>query len=197
MKKGKAIIFSAPSGSGKTTLVHEIMRRLPYPFAFSVSATTRPPRSHEKDGIDYFFLSIDEFQKKVKEQAFIEWEEIYPGIFYGTLKSEVERLWNEGKIILFDVDVKGAMNLKKYFSDKALTIFVKPPSLDVLRERLLQRGTETPESLQVRLEKASFELTFEPYFDVVILNDSLEKAVQNAIFHIGKFLQMGKNEKYA
>jgi len=189
MTNGKAIIFSAPSGSGKTTLVHEIMKRLSYPFAFSVSATTRSPRSHEKNGVDYYFLSKEEFVQKINHQDFIEWEEIYPGIFYGTLKSEIERLWGDGKIILFDVDVKGALNLKKHFGQQALSIFVKPPSLEVLRERLLQRGTETPKSLQMRLNKAAFELTFEVYFDVVVLNDHLEKAIADAIEHIEHFLQ--------
>lgn len=189
MIKGKAIIFSAPSGAGKTTLVHEIMKRLPYPFAFSVSATTRPPRPSEKHGIDYYFLTREEFEKKIKNGEFVEWEEIYPGIFYGTLSSEIERLWHDKKIILFDVDVKGAMSLKKHFGSQALSIFVKPPSLEVLRERLLLRGTETPDSLQMRLDKATYELTFEPYFDVVVLNDDLDKAIDKASRHIELFLQ--------
>lgn len=172
--KGKAIIFCAPSGSGKTTLVKHLLTKYSN-LGFSISACTRDKRGrNEVHGKDYYFLSIDEFQEKIKEAAFVEWEEVYPGGYYGTLKSEVERLWAEGKTVIFDVDVKGGLKLKEYFGDNALAIFVKVPSSEELENRLRSRGTETEESLSKRLYKVKFEMTFQNRFDVVLLNDDLE-----------------------
>ena len=177
---GKAIIFSAPSGSGKTTIVKHLLKTNP-DLGFSISASTRDKRGRtEKDGQDYYFLSPLEFKKKIDNEEFIEWEEVYEGNFYGTLKSEIQRIWDSGKNVIFDVDVKGGLNLKKYFGDKALSIFVKVPSLDVLKARLHDRGTETPESLSRRLFKAQFEMTFQDKFDVVLVNENLEKSLAEA-----------------
>ncbi|MCX7697108.1 MAG: guanylate kinase [Bacteroidales bacterium] len=184
----KVIIFSAPSGGGKTTIVHELMKRLNFPFAFSVSATTRPPRSCEKHGVDYYFLTVEEFKDKIINDEFVEWEEVYPGQFYGTLKSEVDRLWRERKIILFDVDVKGAVSLKRFFGNRSLSIFIKPPSLEVLRQRLINRHTETEQTLETRIAKALYELSFEPQFDVIIVNDDLENAIAKTIIEVKNFL---------
>lgn len=186
----KALIFSAPSGGGKTTIVRELMSRLSLPFAFSVSATTRPPRSSEKHGVDYYFLTVEEFKEKIDKGDFIEWEEVYPGQFYGTLKSEVDRLWKKGKIILFDVDVKGALSLKKYFGDQSLSIFIKPPDIEILKQRLINRKTESEQSLKTRLDRAMFEMSFEPMFDVVIVNDNLENAVQETVDRVKAFLSL-------
>ncbi|MFZ9981141.1 MAG: guanylate kinase [Cyclobacteriaceae bacterium] len=180
MKSGKAIIFSAPSGSGKTTLVQYLIRNNK-DLAFSVSATTRPLRQEkEKDGVDYYFLSESEFRTKVNQGAFIEWEEVYKGTCYGTLKSEIERIWELGKHVIFDVDVKGGFSLKKYFGDKALAVFVSVPSMEVLRSRLTSRGTETPESLARRIGKAEYEMTFKDRFDVDLINDDYDNACRKA-----------------
>lgn len=180
MKSGKAIIFSAPSGSGKTTLVQYLIRNNK-DLAFSVSATTRPLRQEkEKDGVDYYFLSESEFRTKVDQGAFIEWEEVYKGTCYGTLKSEIERIWELGKHVIFDVDVKGGFSLKKYFGDKALAVFVSVPSMEVLRSRLTSRGTETPESLARRIGKAEYEMTFKDRFDVDLINDDYDNACRKA-----------------
>lgn len=188
MSSGKAIIFSAPSGSGKTTIVRHLLGKFPN-LGFSISASTRDRRGRtEQHGKDYYFLSPEEFKKKIDEDAFIEWEEVYEGNFYGTLKEEIERLWNEGKHVIFDVDVKGGLNLKKYFGDKALAIFVKVPSLEVLEERLNDRGTESPESLSRRLFKAKFEMTFQDKFDTVIVNDDMQKSFAQAEQLVGDFL---------
>ena len=177
---GKAIIFSAPSGSGKTTLVRHLLVSHP-DLGFSISASTRDRRGRtESHGKDYYFLSPEEFKKKIDEDAFIEWEEVYEGNFYGTLKSEIERIWNDGQNVIFDVDVKGGLNLKKYFGDRALAIFVKVPSLDILKERLRDRGTESEESLSRRLFKANFEMSFQDKFDVVLVNENLEKSLAEA-----------------
>lgn len=179
-KAGKAIIFSAPSGSGKTTIVKYLLQNNP-DLGFSISASTRDKRGRkETNGVDYYFLSPEEFKKKIDEDAFIEWEEVYAGNFYGTLKSEIERLWAEGKNVIFDVDVRGGIALKKYFGDKALSIFVKVPSIEVLKQRLNERGTESEESLSRRLFKAKFEMTFQDKFDVVLLNEELEKSTAEA-----------------
>jgi guanylate kinase len=177
---GKAIILSAPSGSGKTTLVRHLLESN-NDLAFSISATTRAKRGQEKDGIDYFFLTPSAFREKIQEDAFIEWEEVYEGLFYGTLKSEIDRIWKSGKNVIFDVDVKGGLALKKYFQDKALAIFLRVPSIEILRERLRSRGTDTEDSINKRVEKAQYELSFENKFDAVLVNhqkDVAKDAVQ-------------------
>jgi guanylate kinase len=177
---GKAIIFSAPSGSGKTTIVKHLLNTNP-DLGFSISASTRDKRGRtEEHGKDYYFLSPVEFKQKIDNDEFVEWEEVYEGNFYGTLKSEVQRIWDSGKNVIFDVDVKGGMALKKYFGDKGLSIFVKVPSLDVLKERLHDRGTETPESLSRRLFKAQFETTFQDHFDYVLVNEELNNSLAEA-----------------
>lgn len=179
-KNGKAIIFSAPSGSGKTTIVQYLLENNS-DLGFSISASTRDKRGRkETDGVDYYFLSPEEFKQKIDNDEFIEWEEVYAGNFYGTLKSEIQRIWNQGKNVIFDVDVKGGIALKKYFGDKALSVFVKVPSLDILKHRLNERGTETEESLSRRLFKAKFEMTFQDKFDVILLNEHLETATKEA-----------------
>ncbi|HPH45891.1 MAG TPA: guanylate kinase [Chryseolinea sp.] len=180
MMAGKAIIFSAPSGSGKTTLVKHLLSTNS-DLGFSISASTRDKRGRiEQNGKDYYFLSPEDFKKKIDGDEFIEWEEVYEGNFYGTLKSEIDRLWSEGKNVIFDVDVKGGLSLKKYFGDKALAIFVKVPSLEVLKERLHDRGTESEESLSRRLFKAQFEMSFQDKFDVIVVNENLEKSLAEA-----------------
>jgi guanylate kinase len=177
---GKAIIFSAPSGSGKTTIVKHLLNTNP-DLGFSISASTRDKRGRtEEHGKDYYFLSPVEFKQKIDNDEFVEWEEVYEGNFYGTLKSEVQRIWDSGKNVIFDVDVKGGMALKKYFGDKGLSIFVKVPSLNVLKERLHDRGTETPESLSRRLFKAQFETTFQDHFDYVLVNEELNNSLAEA-----------------
>ena len=176
MEDGKAIIFSAPSGSGKTTLVKHLLANNQN-LSFSISACTRDKRGRMEDnGKDYYFLTPEEFKSKVDNNEFIEWEEVYPGNFYGTLKSEIERIWASGKHVIFDVDVKGGLSLKKYFGEHALAVFVKVPSLDVLKERLDTRGTESEESLSRRLFKAKFELEFEDKFDVTLVNKDLAQS---------------------
>ena len=179
-KGGKAIIFSAPSGSGKTTIVHHLLQNNP-DLGFSISAATRDKRGRkEENGKDYYFLTPEEFKHKIDGDEFVEWEEVYAGNFYGTLKSEIERIWSEGKNVIFDVDVKGGINLKKYFGDKALAIFVQVPSLETLKARLNDRGTETEESLSRRLFKAKFEMSFQDHFDVVLVNEDLDKSLAEA-----------------
>ncbi len=186
--QGKAIIFSAPSGSGKTSLVRHLIQHIPN-LGFSISACTRDKRGrHEVHGRDYYFLSIDEFKKKIDQDAFVEWEEVYEGNFYGTLKEEVQRIWDKGKAVIFDVDVKGGLALKKYFGPQALAIFVKVPSLEVLKTRLNDRGTESEESLSRRLYKAQFEAMFEPQFDTSILNDDFERSSEEAVTLVSEFL---------
>ena len=176
----KAIIFSAPSGSGKTTIVKYLLDKIPS-LGFSISACTRDKReSVEKSRKDYYFLTTEEFKKKIKEEEFLEWEEVYPGKFYGTLKSEIERLWNEGKQVIFDVDVKGGVNLKKHFGNKALAVFVKPPSLETLEQRLVARKTDTEDSLFKRISKAKSEMKFEDKFDATLLNKDLGDSLLHA-----------------
>jgi len=177
---GKALIFSAPSGSGKTTIVKHLLTNNP-DLGFSISASTRDKRGRtESHGKDYYFLTPGEFKKKIDDDEFVEWEEVYEGNFYGTLKSEVERVWKEGRNVIFDVDVKGGLNLKKYFGEKGLSVFVKVPSLDILRSRLNERGTESEESLSRRLFKANFEMSFQDQFDVVLINADLSTSLQEA-----------------
>lgn len=175
-KSGKCVIFSAPSGAGKTTIVHRLLNEI-NSLSFSVSACSRVPRSNEKNGIDYYFLSIEEFKNKIEAKDFIEWEEVYKDNFYGTLRSEIERIWNNNKVVIFDVDVVGGLNLKKYFGDKALAIFVKPPSMEVLENRLRSRKTESEDKIQVRINKASIEMERAGEFDYVLLNNDLDRAV--------------------
>ena len=181
------MIISAPSGSGKTTVVRYLLNieRL---LRFSVSATSRNKRAGEKNGEDYYFISEDEFRKRINSGDFVEWEEVYPGIFYGTLKSEIERAWNEGKVVIFDVDVKGGLNLKKYFGEKAISIFIKVENLKILEERLRRRRSESETELRTRLEKSAYEMTFEREFDYVIVNDNLERCCTEALERIHEFL---------
>ncbi len=188
MTQGKAIIFSAPSGSGKTSLVKHLIQHVPN-LGFSISACTRDKRGrHEEHGKDYYFLTQEDFKKKIDENAFIEWEEVYEGNFYGTLKEEIQRIWDSGKAVIFDVDVKGGLALKKYFGDQALAIFVKVPSMEVLKTRLNDRGTESEESLSRRVFKAEFEMKFEPQFDVTVVNDDFEKSSAEAEKLVKDFL---------
>ena len=180
MKNGKIIIFSAPSGAGKSTLIGHLLERFPQ-LEFSISATSRAPRGSEVNGKEYYFLSNEEFKNKVAAGEFVEWEEVYAGTCYGTLRSELERIWNKGHVIVFDVDVKGGVNLKKIFGDDALSIFIMPPSVEELRRRLEKRGTDAPETIAKRVAKAEEEITYAPLFDKIVVNDSLETAIADAI----------------
>lgn len=183
----KCIIFSAPSGAGKTTIVRRLLAE-GFPLEFSISAATREKRGVEENGKDYYFLSIDEFKTKIDNEEFVEWEEVYEDHFYGTLNSEIERIWKSGKAVIFDVDVIGGINLKNHFGKNALSIFVMPPSIKVLEERLKGRGTDSPERIEKRLAKAKQELITADQFDFVVLNDDLEKAVGAAKLIVKKFL---------
>ncbi len=183
----KVVIFCAPSGSGKTTIVKHLLS-VDNRLSFSVSACTRPQRANEVYGKDYYFLSLDEFKQKILANEFLEYEEVYGGNFYGTLKSEVDRIWLQNKVVIFDVDVEGGLNIKKYFGDKAIAIFVKPPNIQVLEMRLRDRSTETEETLKIRVEKAVHELTFENKFEKVIENDKLDEALIEAEKMINDFL---------
>lgn len=185
---GKVIIFSAPSGAGKTTLVHWLLQQN-LDLQFSVSATSRSRRGTEVDGKDYYFLTPLEFRLKIAEKAFLEWEEVYEDKYYGTLKDEVSRMLDEGKNVLFDVDVKGGINIKKYFGEEAMSFFVMPPSVDVLEKRLIGRATDSPEIIRERVSKATLELTFASEFDHVIVNDVLEKAQQECLQKIQAFIK--------
>lgn len=187
--EGKLIIFSAPSGSGKTTIVHHLLTTN-LQFGFSISACTRDRRGRsEQNGKDYYFLSPDEFKHKIDNDEFVEWEEVYTGAFYGTLKSEIQRLWNDGKHVLFDVDVQGGLKLKKYYGDRALAVFVKVPDEATLVERLRSRGTEDTDSLSKRLFKVHFEMSFQDQFDVVLVNDKLEDSLAKAQKLVDNFVQ--------
>ena len=189
MSKGKLLIFSAPSGSGKSTIVNFLMQEHPeLNMHFSISCTTRAPRGTEKNGVEYFFLTPEEFKAKIAEDAFVEYEEVYTDRFYGTLKSQVENQINNGENVVFDVDVKGGCNLKKIFGSEALSVFVQPPSVEELRRRLVGRATDAPEVIEQRLAKAEEELTYAPKFDVIIVNDDLETAKAEALRTIGDFL---------
>ena len=185
---GKLVIFSAPSGSGKTTIVRELLQRFPQ-FEFSISATSRQPRGKEQHGIDYYFLATDEFRQRVERDEFVEWEEVYAGTCYGTLKSEVERIWAKGNVIVFDVDVMGGINLKRLFGDDACSIFIMPPSIEELERRLRGRGTDSEEVIQKRIGKAEFELSKSPEFDYTVVNDVLADAVNEATDIINNFLK--------
>ncbi len=187
-KKTKLIILSAPSGAGKTTLVHHLMKKVPN-LAFSISATSRKPRKGEVNGKDYYFISAEEFKKKIREGAFVEWEEVYENQFYGTLIAEVERLRKEGKHVVFDVDVKGGLSIKRLYGNDALAVFIKPPSMQVLEQRLRKRSTEDEESLKKRLARAEEELSFESRFDVTLINDDLEKAKKEIVEVVKQFVE--------
>ena len=184
---GKAILFSAPSGCGKTTIIGKLMQYFDC-FDFSISATSRKPRGQERDGHDYYFLSREEFMRRVDKGDFLEWEEVYQGTCYGTLKSEISRIWDAGRVIVFDVDVNGGNNIKRYFGADALSIFVMPPSLEVLEQRLRSRGTDSEEAIVKRLARSAEELKQAPQFDVTIVNDDLQCAVAEARAVIEKFL---------
>ena len=185
---GKLIVISAPSGAGKTSIVKNLLENIDA-LSFSVSACSRNKREAETDGQDYHFLGLDGFKKKIKEDAFLEWEEVYENQYYGTLKSELQRVWNEGKVVIFDVDVVGGLNIKKQYTNECLSIFIMPPSVNVLRERLGGRGTESKESLQKRLDKAQEEIAKNQKFDRVILNDNLEIACEETQEVISNFIK--------
>ena len=186
---GKAIIFSAPSGAGKTTIVKSLLGNK-LPLSFSISACSRQKRENEINGKDYHFLSIKDFKQKINEQAFIEWEEVYENNYYGTLKSEIERIWNDKKHVVFDVDVVGGLNLKKHFGNNALAIFIQPPSMDVLFDRLSNRATESKTSLNKRKDKAKHEMTYSTSFDSIIINDQLEETIEVAEKKVKDFLNI-------
>ncbi|CAI8238010.1 MAG: Guanylate kinase [Flavobacteriaceae bacterium] len=185
---GKLVVFSAPSGSGKTTLVHHLLQQ-GLPIGFSISATSRPPRGKEKDGVDYFFMSENSFREKIAENAFLEYEEVYEGTFYGTLRSEVDRLWKTGKTVLFDIDVVGGLNVKRQYPDQCLALFIQPPSLSELEKRLRGRGTDNEKKIKERLTKATKELDLANQFDKVIVNDDLETAKEEVGKAVHDFLE--------
>ena len=187
MKKGKLIIFSAPSGSGKSTIINYLLTQ-GLNMAFSISATSREPRGTEKDGIEYYFLSPEEFKERINNDEFLEYEEVYENRFYGTLKAPIEKQLEKGINVVFDVDVKGGCNIKKYYGERALSVFIQPPSIEELRRRLVGRATDAPEVIESRIAKAEFELSFADKFDTVIINDNLEEAQANALKTIQDFL---------
>jgi guanylate kinase len=178
-KEGKLIIFSAPSGAGKTTIVHHLLKKIPN-LEFSISATTRPSRGDEKNGKDYYFISNEEFLHRIAKKQFVEFEEVYTGTFYGTLRTEIERIWQKGKTVIFDIDVEGGLHLKRKYDGQALAIFVQPPSLAVLKERLTARGTDSIEKLNERFIKAEKELDYAPQFDIILKNYDLQTACKEA-----------------
>lgn len=185
---GHVLIVAAPSGAGKTTLVRHLLEHYPQ-LEFSVSACNRQQRVGEVNGKDYYFISTDEFLEKVRNEEFVEYEEVYPGQYYGTLKSELKRIWSHGRVVLFDVDVRGGLELKVKFAEKALALFIKPPSLDALRDRLVHRNTESQEKIRMRLEKAAYEMEYEKRFDKIVLNDSLPHAKEMAMQIVSDYLK--------
>jgi guanylate kinase len=187
MKEGKLIIFSAPSGAGKTTIVHHLLGKIPN-LEFSISATTRPARGDEEDGKDYYFISLPEFTHRIAKKQFVEFEEVYTGTFYGTLRTEIERIWAKGKTVIFDIDVEGGLHLKRKYDGQALAIFVQPPSLEVLKARLTGRGTDSTEKLLERFEKAEKELNYAPQFDIILKNYDLETACAEAEKLVADFI---------
>ena len=188
---GKIIIITAPSGAGKTSITRFLLKKYPQ-LAFSVSAATREPRGKEKHGVDYYFLSPNDFQQKIQDNSFIEWEMVYEGKYYGTLKSELERIWKQDKVPMLDIDVKGAIHVQKQYPDTSLSIFIEPPSVDELKIRLMSRGTESEESIATRVNKASYELSFKHSFNKVIVNDDFEKACAETEQTILSFINNGK-----
>lgn len=186
--KNKVIIIAAPSGAGKTSITRHLLKSLSGKLAFSISAATRQPRNNEKNAVDYYFISAGEFRQRIDNNEFVEWEMVYEGKYYGTLKAELERIWNEGKSPLLDVDVQGGIHVQQQFPGSSLSLFIEPPSIEELRKRLEKRGTETPESLQARINKASYELSFKGHFDKIILNDKLETACLAAEKAVRDFL---------
>jgi guanylate kinase len=192
MTRGKTVIITAPSGAGKTTIVRYLLGLRDLDLEFSISACTRPMREGEVNGRDYYFMSVDTFKDKIEEDEFIEWEEVYKNSYYGTLKSEVNRIWNKKHKILFDVDVMGGMTLKQIFKEDAFSLFIMPPSLDVLKQRLESRGKDSPLSLENRINKASLEIKYAPRFDKVIINDELQQTYREAELLVREFLQKGQ-----
>lgn len=186
--EGKLVIITAPSGAGKTTIVKQLLDK-ELGLEFSVSATTRHLRGNEVEGKDYYFLSVDEFRKRIEQNDFVEWEEVYKDHFYGTLKSEIDRIWAKGKHVLFDVDVRGGIKLKKIFGNRSLALFIMPPSVDELKKRLIKRGTDDPAKVNTRLAKAEEELNFANQFDNIIFNDQLDKAIVEASVIVSSFLK--------
>ena len=190
MEQGKLIIISAPSGSGKSTIIGHIMQDKSLRLAFSVSATTRPRRGKDKHGVDYYFLSPDEFKQKIANDELVEYQEVYEGRFYGTLKSEVERITGMGKNVVLDLDVLGGVNVKKMYGDRAISIFIQPPSVEVLRQRLINRGTDSMEDIKARVDKAEFEISIGPQFDHTVINDDLKTAVNEVHDLIADFIAL-------
>lgn len=184
----KIVIITAPSGAGKTSITRHLLRTFPDQLSFSVSAATRPARSYEKNGVDYYFISEEEFKNRIQQNEFVEWELVYEGKYYGTLKSELQRVWKENKTPLLDIDVKGAIHIQQEFPDTSLTIFIEPPSIDELHRRLKSRGTESDETLQARVNKATYEISFKDHFNKCILNDNLERACKEAETIVREFL---------
>lgn len=186
--KGKVIIFSAPSGAGKSTIINHLLKKFPE-LEFSISATSRDPRGAEEHGVEYYFFSADEFRNRIIGDEFIEWEEVYNGCYYGTLRSEIQRIWGEGNTVVFDVDVVGGVNLKTIFGEHALSLFIQAPSVEELRNRLVGRATDAPEKIEQRIAKAEYEMEFASKFDEIVVNDSLEHALQKAERLVGDFLK--------
>ena len=192
MKQGKLIVFSAPSGSGKTTIVRHLLKKKELNLEFSISATSRKRRGNEVDGKDYYFLSFEDFKKKIKNDEFLEWEEVYRDNFYGTLKSEVDRIWSMGKHVIFDIDVSGGLRIKRKYPEQTLAVFVKPPSIDELKIRLKKRETESADKINMRIAKASAELATAPLFDAIVVNEDLENAFTESYALVNNFLGINK-----
>ena len=190
LPQNKIVIITAPSGAGKTSIVHYLLDKYPEQLAFSVSAATREARSNETNGVDYYFLTMEEFQKKIEHNEFVEWEMVYEGKYYGTLKTELERIWALGKTPVLDIDVKGAIHVKRQYPNEAISLFIQPPSFDELRKRLLSRGTESHQTLTARINKANYEISFKDQFDHIVINEHLEKACAEAESLIVSYLHI-------